>query len=74
MSRKASTVLSEVKVLLNNDGNVEVEYSDVPYDGFKEAMERKVPEYVNTHIILGFMKKLKNLSIEYYNNVNNLLT
>ena len=37
--RKAETILSEVKVLLNNEGNVEVEYSNVPHDDFVKEID-----------------------------------
>ena len=42
--RKAETILSEVKVLLNNEGNVEVEYSKVPHDEFVKEMNNKLPD------------------------------
>ena len=44
MSRTAKTVLSEIKVVLNNEGNLEVEYSNVPLKEFESEMNRKVPE------------------------------
>ena len=58
MSRTAKTVLSEIKVVLNNEGNLEVEYSNVPLKEFESEMNRKVPDYENTYIISGFMKTL----------------
>ena len=73
MSRTAKTVLSEIKVLLNSEGNLEVEYSNVPLKEFEFEMNRKVPDYENTHIIAGFMKKLHKLSSDYYNDINKLL-
>ena len=73
MSRKATTTLSEVKVLLNNEGNIEVEYSNVPLEAFTEAMEKKLPEYENTHVIASFMKKLQRVTTEYYRKINRLL-
>jgi|TARA_R110000824_G_scaffold4910_1_gene23051 hypothetical protein len=73
MSRTAKTVLSEIKVVLNNEGNVEVEYSNVPLKEFESEMNRKVPDYENTYIIAGFMKKLHKLSSDYYNSINKLL-
>ena len=73
MSRTAKTVLSEIKVVLNNEGNLEVEYSNVPLKEFEYEMNRKVPDYENTYIISGFMKKLHKLSSDYYNSINKLL-
>ena len=73
MSRTAKTILSEIKVVLNSEGNLEVEYSNVPLKEFESEMNRKVPEYENTHIIAGFIKKLQKLSSDYYNDINKLL-
>ena len=72
--REAETVLSEVKVFLNTKGNIEVEYSDVPVEDFYDAMEVKLPEYENTHLIAEFIKRLKKLSTTYYEDINKLLT
>ena len=72
--REAETVLSEVKVFLNTKGNIEVEYNNVPVDDFYKVMEEKLPEYENTHMIAEFIKRVKKLSDNYYNDINKLLT
>ena len=72
--RKAETVLSEVKVLLNNEGNVEVEYSNVPHDDFVKEMNNKLPDYPNTYILSNFMKRLRVLTNSYYDSINKLLS
>jgi len=72
--REAETVLSEVKVFLNTKGNIEVEYNNVPVDDFYRVMEEKLPEYENTHMIAEFIKRVKKLSDNYYNDINKLLT
>jgi|TARA_R110000824_G_scaffold67401_4_gene174673 hypothetical protein len=71
--REAETLLSELKVILNTKGNIEVEYNNVPSEDFIEAMNKKLPEYENTHIIAAFMKRVRRLSLTYYNDVNKLL-
>ena len=72
--RTAETILSEVKVFLNSEGNVEVEYSNVPPDDFVKEMNNKLPEYANTYPIYNFMKRLNVLTNSYYDNVNKLLS
>ncbi len=42
--RRSSVALSKVSVLLKKDGNVELEYSSVPADKFREVMEKYVPD------------------------------
>jgi len=72
--REAETVLSEIKVYLNTKGNIEVEYNHVPPDDFIQIMEKKLADYENTHVIGAFLKRVNNLSTEYYDNINRLLS
>ena len=72
--REAETVLSEIKVYLNTTGNIEVEYNHVPPDDFIQIMEKKLADYENTHVIGAFLKRVNNLSIKYYDNINRLLS
>ena len=71
--REAETVLSEIKVYLNTKGNIEVEYNHVPPDDFIQIMEKKLADYENTHVIGAFLKRVNNLSIKYYDNINRLI-
>jgi len=71
--REAETILSELKVILNTKGNIEVEYNNVPSKDFIEVMRKKVPEYENTHIIAAFIDRVKSLSQSYYDDINKLL-
>ena len=60
--------MSELK-----DGSVELVYSHITADEFKKTMDSKLPEYENTEILYGFIKRLKNLTDDYREEVNKLL-
>jgi hypothetical protein len=68
-----SIKLSNVGVELKKDGNVELVYSHITADEFKKTMDSKLPEYENTEILYGFIKRLKNLTDDYREEVNKLL-
>ena len=65
--------LSGVDVELKKDGSVELVYSHITADEFKKTMDSKLPEYENTEILYGFIKRLKNLTDDYREEVNKLL-
>lgn len=65
--------LSSVDVELKKDGSVELVYSHITADEFKKTMDSKLPEYENTEILYGFIKRLKNLTDVYREEVNKLL-
>mgnify|MGYP003125799127 FL=1 len=65
--------LSGVDVELKKDGSVELVYSHITADEFKKTMDSKLPEYENTEILYGFLKRLKNLTDVYREEVNKLL-
>tara|TARA_R100001369_G_scaffold19290_2_gene35190 strand:+ start:7033 stop:7254 length:222 start_codon:yes stop_codon:yes gene_type:complete len=65
--------LSGVDVELKKDGSVELVYSHITADEFKKTMDSKLPEYENTEILYGFIKRLKNLTDVYREEVNKLL-
>ena len=65
--------LSSVDVELKKDGSVELVYSHITADEFKKTMDSKLPEYENTEILYGFLKRLKNLTDVYREEVNKLL-
>ena len=71
--RRSSVALSKVSVLLKKDGNVELEYSSVPADKFREVMNNSMPSYTNTELIYGYMKRLENVTKEYLDDLEKLL-
>ena len=73
MSELKVIKLSSVDVELKKDGSVELVYSHITADEFKKTMDSKLPEYENTEILYGFMKRLKNLTDVYREEVNKLL-
>ena len=66
-------VLSCVSVHLKKYGSLELIYDHVTADEFKKSMDSKLPEYENTEILYGFIKRLKNLTDVYREEVNKLL-
>jgi len=72
--REAKTVLSEVTVILNTQGNIEVEHHFVPVEDFLKTMNQKLPSYENTHVISAFMQRANALTKDYYDSINKLLT
>ena len=68
-----AAILSQVNVELKKDGNIEIIYSNVTADKFKEVMEKGMPTYENTELIFGYMKCLENLTQEYVNDAEKLL-
>tara|TARA_R110000823_G_scaffold300095_2_gene420842 strand:- start:197 stop:418 length:222 start_codon:yes stop_codon:yes gene_type:complete len=73
MSELKVIKLSGVDVELKKDGSVELVYSHITADEFKKTMDSKLPEYENTEILYGFIKRLKNLTDVYREEVNKLL-
>tara|TARA_R110000744_G_scaffold7440_5_gene25841 strand:+ start:3532 stop:3753 length:222 start_codon:yes stop_codon:yes gene_type:complete len=73
MSELKVIKLSSVDVELKKDGSVELVYSHITADEFKKTMDSKLPEYENTEILYGFIKRLKNLTDVYREEVNKLL-
>ena len=68
--RRSSVALSKVSVLLKKDGNIELEYSSVPADKFREVMEKDMPDYENTELLYSFMRRLEKVTEEYITDVN----
>ena len=66
-------VLSCVSVHLKKYGNLELVYDHVTADEFKKAMDSKLPEYENTKLIYGFMKRLEQLTDKYKEDIAKLL-
>ena len=71
--RRSSVPLSRVSILLKKDGNVELEYSAVPADKFREVMEKNLPDYENTELIYSFIGRLEKITKEYLADVNKTL-
>jgi hypothetical protein len=68
-----AAILSQVNVELKKDGNIEIIYSNVTADKFKEVMENGMPTYENTELIYGYLKRLENLTREYIDDAEKLL-
>jgi hypothetical protein len=68
-----AAILSQVNVELKKDGNIEIIYSNVTADKFKEVMENGMPTYENTELIYGYLKRLENLTQKYINDAEKLL-
>jgi len=66
-------VLSCVSVHLKKYGSLELIYDHVTADEFKKSMDSKLPEYENTELIYGFMKRLKQLTDKYKEDIAKLL-
>ena len=65
--------LSSVNVELKKDGNVELIYSHVTAEDFKKTMDSRLPEYENTELLYGFIKRLHKITDIYREAVNKLL-
>tara|TARA_R110000796_G_scaffold246372_1_gene371110 strand:+ start:174 stop:398 length:225 start_codon:yes stop_codon:yes gene_type:complete len=71
--KKQSIKLSNVGVELKKDGNVELVYSHITADEFKNTMDSKLPEYENTELLYSFIKRLENITKVYRETINKLL-
>ena len=65
--------LSSVDVELKKDGNVELVYSHITADQFKKTMNSRLPEYENTELLYGFLKRLHNITDNYMKEIHKLL-
>ena len=66
-------IISEVRVELKEDGNLELVYRSIPADKFREVMNLGLPGYENTELINSFMNRLENITKEYLEDVRKLL-
>jgi|TARA_R110000765_G_scaffold22936_2_gene58382 hypothetical protein len=74
MSKKPQSVkLSSIDVELKKDGNIELVYSHITADEFKNTMDSKLPEYENTELLYSFIKRLENITKVYRETINKLL-
>ena len=65
--------ISEVRVELKEDGNLELIYRSIPADKFRVVMDLGLPEYENTELLKSFMDRLENITREYLEDVKKLL-
>ena len=70
---RQSIKLSNVGVELKKDGNVELVYSHITANEFKNTMDSKLPEYENTELLYGFIQRLHKITAIYRETVNKLL-
>jgi|TARA_R100000656_G_scaffold86431_1_gene62845 hypothetical protein len=66
-------IISEVRVELKEDGNLELVYRSIPADKFMEVMDLGLPGYENTKLLKSFMDRLENITREYLEDVRKLL-
>ena len=64
-----SAVLSKVSVELKKDGNIELVYSTLPVNEFKDVMDNGLPDSENTELICSFMRRLENVTEKYMNDI-----
>tara|TARA_R100000458_G_C8238187_1_gene217954 strand:+ start:906 stop:1130 length:225 start_codon:yes stop_codon:yes gene_type:complete len=68
-----SIKLSSVDVELTKSGNIELIYSHITAEEFKNTMDSKLPEYENTELLYGFIQRLHKITDIYREAVNKLL-
>jgi len=64
MKKKEATLL-ELKFLLNNLGQVIVEKSTVDPELFREAFDKRLPEYPNTIVLQNFLARINSLTDKF---------
>ena len=64
MKKKEATLL-ELKFLLNNLGQVVVEKSTIDPKLFREAFDKRLPEYPNTIVLQNFLARINNLTDKF---------
>ena len=64
MKKKEATLL-ELKFLLNNLGQVIVEKSTVDPKLFREAFDKRLPEYPNTIVLQNFLARINSLTDKF---------
>lgn len=69
----SAALISEVRVDLKKDGNIELVYSNVTADKFREVMQANMPDYENTELLYGFMKRLENITEQYLADINKII-
>jgi hypothetical protein len=63
--KKQEVTLLELKFLLNNLGQVVVEKSTIDPKLFREAFDKRLPEYPNTIVLQNFLARINNLTDKF---------
>ena len=63
--KKQEVTLLELKFILNNIGQVVVEKSPIDPKLFREAFDKRLPEYPNTIVLQNFLARINNLTDKF---------
>ena len=63
--RKQEATLLELKFLLNSLGQVVVEKSTIDPKLFRQAFDKKLPQYPNTIVLQNFIARINNLTDKF---------
>jgi hypothetical protein len=63
--KKQEATLLELKFLLNSLGQVVVEKSTIDPKLFRQAFDKKLPEYPNTIVLENFITRINNLTDKF---------
>ena len=63
--KKQDATLLELKFLLNSLGQVVVEKSTIDPKLFRQAFDKKLPEYPNTIVLENFITRINNLTDKF---------
>ena len=70
MSKNKEALLFKFSVLLDADGKVVIEESNIDPELFEEAMDDWNPDYPNTAMIVAMIKMLTAAAIELQRDIN----
>ena len=63
--KKQEATLLELKFLLNSLGQVVVEKSTIDPKLFRQAFDKKLPQYPNTIVLENFITRINNLTDKF---------
>ena len=63
--KKQEATLLELKFLLNSLGQVVVEKSTIDPELFRQAFDKKLPQYPNTIVLENFITRINNLADKF---------
>ena len=63
--KKQEATLLELKFLLNSLGQVVVEKSTIDPKLFRQAFDKKLPQYPNTIVLENFITRINNLADKF---------
>ena len=63
--KKQEATLLEIRFLLNSFGQVVVEKSTIDPGLFRQAFDKKLPQYQNTIVLENFIARINNLTDKF---------